>query len=213
MPRLTRRKTGIAMLVILAIAIIVAVSSGKLRKQERAEVLDPARILLLRTPGGFLEVGSLEKVEEFGWSSSWDCGPVADCGKLFGPTVSRIRVRAQYTYRIPLADEWRLVREGNQWRLNVPQVQLGTPVPFHTNDVEIGTTTAWLSPPVAPNRELLLKNIGPELARRGDSQAYLQAQKPMAEKTVVEFARKWMLQQGKGSDLPIAVTFGGPGQL
>jgi hypothetical protein len=209
---LTRRRISFAVLAVVAIAIGVAVSTGKLRKQERVEVLDPVRILLLRTPGGFLEVGSLQKVEEFGWSTSWECGPVADCGKLFGPTVSRIRVRAQYTYRIPLADEWKLVREGSQWRLNVPQVQLGTPVPFHTNDVEIGTTKGWLSPPVGPNRELLLKNIGPELARRGDSPAYLQAQKPMAEKTVVEFARKWMLEQGKGSELPIAVTFSGSGQ-
>jgi hypothetical protein len=209
---LTRRRISFAMLAAVAIAIGLALSSGKLRKQERVEVLDPVRILLLRTPGGFLEVGSLQKVEEFGWSTSWECGPVADCGKLFGPTVSRIRVRAQYTYRIPLADEWKLVRDGSQWRLNVPQVQLGTPVPFHTNDVEIGTTTGWLSPPVGPNRELLLKNIGPELARRGDSPAYLQAQQPMAQKTVVEFARKWMLEQGKGSELPIAVTFSGSGQ-
>src|SRR4051794_23942021 len=114
MPRWTRRKTGIAMLAVLAVAIGAFISTGKLRKQERSEILDPARILLLRTPGGFLEVGSLEKVEEFGWSTSWDCGPVADCGKLFGPTVSRIRVRAQYTYRIPLAEEWRLVRNGGQ---------------------------------------------------------------------------------------------------
>jgi hypothetical protein len=210
----TRRKVGLSLLALgaTAVAIGVAVSSGKLRKEERAEVLAPDRVVLLRTPGGFLEVGSLEKVEEFGWSSSWNCAPLADCGKLFGPTVSRIRVRARYTYRIPLADEWRLVRDGQQLRLAVPQVQLGTPVPFHTDDVEIQSTTGWLSPPVGPNRELLLKNIGPELARRGDSQPYLQAQKPMAEKTVAEFARTWMLEQGKGSDARIAVTFEDRGQ-
>ncbi|MFL6693409.1 MAG: hypothetical protein ACJ8GO_10650 [Ramlibacter sp.] len=212
--RSTRRKAAILLGSATAIIVGVAVSSGWLARKERpAEVLDPARIILLRTPGGFLEVGSLEKVEEFGWSTSWDCKPVADCSKLFEPTVSRIRVRAQYTYRIPLAEEWRLVQDGQQWRLRVPQVQLGTPVPFHTNDLQINTNSGWLSPPVGPNRELLLKNIGPELARRGEQPAYLQAQKPMAEKTVIEFARKWMLEQKKGSDLPIQVTFDGTGNV
>ena len=208
------KRPAIAVFVVAAIAIAAAVFSGwRMRQEQPAQALDPARVILLRTPGGFLEVGSLEKVEEFGWKSSWDCGPVADCARLFGATVSRVRVRAQYTYRIPLAQEWRLVQVGQQLRLQVPQVELGTPVPFHTNDLEINTTAGWLSPPAAPNRELLLRHLGPELARRGAEPAYLQAQRPMAEKTVVEFARKWMLEQRKPSDLPIQVSFGGPGQL
>ena len=194
-----------------AVAFIAAIlSTWHDRKEQSQQVLDPARVVLLRTPGGLLEVGSLEKAEEFGWKTSWDCGPVADCGKLFGTTVSRVRVRARYTYRIPLADEWRLERDGAQWRLQVPQVQLATPVPFHTGDVEINTTSGWLSPPAGPNRDLLLRNIGPELARRGAEPAYLQAQQPLAEKTVAEFARRWMREQRKGSDLPIHVTFSGP---
>ena len=203
----------LAVLVVTAIAIAAAVSSGwRVRQEQAAQALDPARVILLRTPGGFLEVGSLEKAEEFGWSSSWDCRPLADCDKLFGATVSRVRVRAQYTYRIPLAEKWRLVQDGQQWHLQVPPVQLGTPVAFHTSDLEIHTTKGWLSPSVAPNRELLLRHLGPELARRGEQSAYLQAQRPMAEKTVVEFARKWMLEQHKPSDLPIHVSFGGSGQ-
>ncbi|HEY1230966.1 MAG TPA: hypothetical protein VGF26_26980 [Ramlibacter sp.] len=194
-----------------AVAFVAAIlSTWHDRKEQSQQVLDPARVVLLRTPGGLLEVGSLEKAEEFGWKTSWDCGPVADCGKLFGTTVSRVRVRARYTYRIPLADEWRLERDGAQWRLQVPQVQLATPVPCHTGDVEINTTSGWLSPPAGPNRDLLLRNIGPELARRGADPAYLQAQQPLAEKTVAEFARRWMLEQRKGSDLPIHVTFSGP---
>lgn len=192
--RLTTQQAA-GVFVAVAVAIAAAVSSGwRLRNEQSRQVLDPARVVLLRTPGGFLEVGSLEKAEEFGWSSSWDCGPVADCAKLFGPTVSRLRVRARYTYRIPLADQWRLVRDGAQWRLQVPQVQLATPVPFHTADVEISTSSGWLSPPVGPNRELLLRNIGPELDRRGTDPAYLEAQRPLAEKTVAEFARQWMLE-------------------
>lgn len=207
-----RRKVGIITGIAVAMAVALGVIGTRhVRQEERTEVLDPARVILLRTPGGFLEVDSLEKVEEFGWSSSWDCKPVADCGKLFGATVSRIRVRARYTYRIPLADEWKLEPAGGKLRLQVPQVQLATPVPFHTEDLEIQTRSGWLSPPVGPNRELLLKNIGPELARRGEQAAYLQAQKPLAEQTVTEFARRWMLEQKKDAGgLPIEVTFSGP---
>src|SRR5205085_11189119 len=118
--------TGVAVAAAVALGVL---GTRHVRQEERTELLDPASTILLRTPGGFLEVGSLEKVEEFGWSASWDCSPVADCGKLFGATVSRIRVRARYTYRIPLADQWTLVPDGKQLRLQAPPVQPATPDP------------------------------------------------------------------------------------
>jgi hypothetical protein len=43
--------------------------------------------------------------------------------------------------------------------------------------------------------------------------AYLNAQRPNAEKTVREFARKWMLEQGKKTELRIDVAFGAPDPL
>ncbi|HEX7892195.1 MAG TPA: hypothetical protein VF522_22790 [Ramlibacter sp.] len=179
-------------------------------REEALAVLDPARIVLLRTPGGFLEVGALEKVEEFGWSSRYTC-PLVDCPALLGPTISRIRVRAHYVYRVPLAAEWQLVREGDHYLLTVPEPQLQAPVAFHTADMQIQTTeSSWLSPPAAPNREAVIRHLGPELAQRGADPAYLQAQRGNAEKTVQEFARKWMLEQGRQAALPLRVRFQGP---
>jgi hypothetical protein len=197
-----------ALLALLAFAFY----AGKAGHQPLA-FLDPARIILLRTPGGFLEVGAMEKVEEFGWSSRYTC-PLVDCPQLLTPTISRVRVRAHYVYRVPLAQEWTLRREGDHYQLAVPQPQLQAPVAFHTNDMQIETTEqGWLSPPVAPNREAVVRHLGPELARRGSEAAYLQAQRPNAEKTVQEFARKWMIEQGKKADLPIRVTFTAPSPL
>jgi PAS domain S-box-containing protein len=174
-----------------------AVATGTLRTGAR----------VLRTPGGFLEAAAMEKVEEFGWSSRYTC-PLVDCPNLLKPTISRVRVRAHFVYRVPLAPEWTLSLAGDHYALLVPQPQLQLPVAFHTDDMQILTTeTSWLSPPVAPNREALIRQLGPELARRGAEAAYVQAQRPAAEKTIQEFARKWMLQQGHPTDLPIQVQF------
>lgn len=171
--------------------------------------LDPDRIVLLRTPGGFLEVGALEKAEEFGWSSRYTC-PLVDCPQLLTPTISRIRVRARFVYRVPLAAEWKLVPRGDHYELTVPEPQLQVPVAFHTSDMQIQTVeNSWLSPPAAPNREAVVRHLGPELARRGADPAYLHAQRSNAEKTVQEFARKWMIEQGGQPAAPVRVTFRG----
>lgn len=198
---------------LLAAGVLALAATAWLTRPPREQavaLLDPARIVLLRTPGGFLEVGALEKAEEFGWSSRYTC-PLIDCPNLLAPTISRLRVRARFVYRIPLAAEWKLVPNGDHYELTVPEPQLQVPVGFHTEDMQIETTErGWLSPPAAPNREAVVRHLGPELARRGAEAAYLQAQRPDAEKTVVEFARKWMLEQGARPALPVRVKFQGP---
>ena len=193
------------------LALLAWTTSGL--RQDQMAALDPARILLIRTPGGLLEVGALEKVEEFGWSSRYTC-PLLDCPNLLTPTISKVRVRARYVYRIPLAEEWKLRRDGDRYRLTVPQPQLQEPVGFHTQDMQIETTQkGWLSPPAGGNREAVVRHLGPELARRGSEPAYLAAQRAQAEKTVAEFARKWMLEQGNKVALPIDVRFDAPSPM
>lgn len=178
----------------------------------QVEILDPARVEFIRTPGGFLQVGEMRKVEEFGWQTAWEC-PFVDCSQL-PKTISRIRVKAQYVYRIPLAEQWRLEPEGDHYRLTVPPLQLQRPVAFDTASMEIVTTEqSVFSPGAAPNRENAVRHLGPELAQRGASLTYMDAQQETAAQTVREFARKWMLEQGKKSDRPIRVVFNGPNPL
>jgi uncharacterized protein (DUF2236 family) len=87
--------------------------------QEQAKSLDPAQVLVLRTPGGYLEVATLVKTEEFRWRSSYTCLG-QDCGSLLGERIGRIRVPVHYTYRIALAAQWTLKLEGDAYVLRVP---------------------------------------------------------------------------------------------
>jgi hypothetical protein len=207
------RRPALAAAVVLAVALGAAWwSRFHLTKQERVDTLDPAQVTVIRTPGGLLEVATLAKVEEFGWRTTWEC-PVVDCSRL-PSTVSRIRVRAHYVYRVPLAAEWRLEPQGDHYRLQVPALQLQEPVGFETSTMEIFTTErSVFAPTAAPNRENAVRHLGPELARRGVSDAYVDAQRAAAAQTVREFAAKWMQEQGRKLTRPVEVTFTAPNPL
>jgi hypothetical protein len=200
-----------------AVALLLCVAAaawhqfGKSAPGERVELLDPAKVEMIRTPGGLLEVSAMEKVEEFGWRTSWDC-PIVDCSAL-PKTFSKIRVKAHYVYQIPLAAQWRLEPEGDHYKLIVPPLQVRGPVAFDTATMEIETSQGVFSPAAAPNRENAIRHIGPELSRRGAAQAYLDAQQQTAQKTVSEFAQKWMIEQGRKPRRPITVVFNGPNPL
>jgi hypothetical protein len=210
-----KRSTSLVLGAIGLLAVFVLWQQlGKLGSlsEQKVQTLDPARIELIRTPGGFLQVGAIARVEEFGWQTAWEC-PFVDCPQL-PKTISKVRVKAQYVYRIPLAAQWRLEPEGDHYKLTVPPVQLQRPVAFDTRSMEIVTTEqSVFSPAAAPNRENALRHLGPELAQRGASPAYLDAQQRNAEQTVREFARKWMLEQGRKTERPIEVVFTGPNPL
>jgi hypothetical protein len=174
--------------------------------QEQVKLLDPAQVIVLRTPGGMLEVATLQRVEEFGWQTTYTC-PVIDCGKLLGATVTRVRVPVHYTYRIPLADTWELRLDGKEYVLVVPAVQPAVPPAIDTAKLQLETQGGWTSPGQDLNVQSTLRQLGPELERRSTQPHYLKMQEPHAAKTVTEFAQKWMHEQGKALQAPIRVTF------
>lgn len=176
-------------------------------REERVSRLDPAQVIVLRTPGGFLEVSTLVKNEEFGWRSAYTCLG-RDCGPLLGHRTGHIRVPVHYTWRIPLADHWTLRPQGDTYVLSVPP-----PQPLLPPAIDIGKSEfrsekgGLLAPAEAPNQAQLLKHLGPELAQRAQRIDYLREQMPAAEKTVQEFARRWMAEQAVRDGRPIQVEF------
>ncbi|MBC5765113.1 hypothetical protein [Ramlibacter albus] len=174
--------------------------------QQRVELLDPAKVIILRTPGGMLEVATLKKVEEFGWQARYEC-PLIDCSSILQPTISRVRVPVHYVYRVPLAETWELQLNGDHYELTVPALQPASPVAFDTGKLEVESQRGWLSPTQASNERSLMRQLGPELDRRAGQDAYLRAVQPHAAQTVQEFARKWMKEQGRAEKLPVRVQF------
>lgn len=193
---------------LLAVAIAAGYGWWRWGTQEQATtVLDPAQVRIVRTPGGMLEVATLQKVEQFGWQVSHTC-PLLDCGELLGRTTSEIQVTAHFTYRIPLAAQWTLRLAGDHYELVVPPLEAKKPVAFDTAGLRIRTEKGgWLSPSAGPNREAVLRHLGPELDRRADNPAYQRLAEQDAAATVAEFARKWMAEQSGPLRHPIRVRF------
>lgn len=177
-------------------------------REQAVTVLDPGRVRIIRTPGGMLEVATLQKIEEFGWQVAHAC-PLIDCGELLGKTTSEVKVTAHYTYRIPLQEQWSLRFDRDHYELVVPPLEAKSPVAFDTANMQIRTEKgSWLSPDAGPNREAVVRHLGPELARRAQRADYLQLAEQSAAATVAEFARKWMAEQMEPPQHPIRVRFG-----
>ena len=203
--RLLAVLVGLA-LVLVAVAVTIRLSG---QKEHSLPVLAKDEIVILRTPGGMLEVTTLVRNEEYLWSTEHTCGPI-DCGTLFGKTISEVRVPVHYTYRIPLAAEWNMKLVGDHFELAVPKPEPKLPAAIEVKKLQIRTDTTWFSPNKADHRESVVHNLGPEFDRRAKRKNYLDAQREDARKTVAEFAQKWMLAQGVAENLrgyPIRVSF------
>lgn len=179
-------------LIILALTLAMYFSG---KKENLLPILAMDEIVILRTPGGMLEVTTLVRNEEFRWSTKHTC-PLIDCGSLFGATVSEVRVPVHYTYRIPLAAEWSLKFKGSYFELLVPQVEPKLPTAVDVSKLEIRSNGTWFSPNSAKHRESVVRNLGPDFDKRSKQKNYLDAQRADAKKTGVEFAQKWMMTQG-----------------
>lgn len=198
-------------LALLGLAVVAGLATYQLvlaprLSEQQVTKLDPAQVIVVRTPGGMLEVAKLARVEEFGWQTKYTC-PLLDCEKLFGATVTRLRAPVHYTYRVPLAATWELQPEGKGYVLHVPPVQPALPAAVDTAKIELETSSGWTSPNRELNVQSTLRQLGPELERRSTLPQYLQLQEPQAAKTVEEFARKWLREQGKPLPANLRVVF------
>jgi hypothetical protein len=199
-----RAIAAVALLLLAALAWWVGA-----RRDVSVTLLDPAQVRIVRTPGGMLEVATLQKAEEFGWQVAHTC-PLVDCGELLGKTTSRVRVTAHITYRIPLAEHWTLRFDRDHYELVVPPLEPKLPVAFDTAGMQLRTERGgWLSPAAGPNREAVVRHLGAELAARAQKADYKRLAEENAALTVAEFARKWMAEQMQPAQHPIRVSFQG----
>jgi hypothetical protein len=149
-------------------------------------------ILLMRTPGGLLEVSSMRMTEQFDKRFVYEV-----LGLEVGETVAHVRVPATYRYHIQLAPLWKIERTDDVFRVVTPPVKPSLPVAVDLAQLEQDEGGTWLLVPFNANedREALMRELTGKLAQKAASPAYLALQREDARKTVTEFVEKWLVTQ------------------
>ena len=147
--------------------------------------------VLLRTPGGRLEISEIQQTESFEVSRDHDV-----LGVPVGSTFSRIRVPAHYRYHVELAPEWRVtVQPGGGVRVIAPRVRPTLPVAIDTARIEKESRGLWSMFTGPDQLAALEKSITASLATKAASAPMLARQREAARATVAEFVQKWLMTQ------------------
>jgi phosphate/sulfate permease len=195
----TRRRNGVLLLAALAIGGALALGYseptsenavskivGAVRAAPRSEVI------VLRTPGGLLEVSRIETTEMLDTTIQHEI-----FGVKIGETMPRIRVPAVYRYVIELEPEWRVVRADDVFTIVAPRIRPSLPVAVDFAGIQKDVAGSWMLLPFTGNDdlELLERSITTRLEQKARSRDYIDRQREDARETVREFARKWLVEQ------------------
>ena len=111
-------------------------------KRDRTPAIPPSGEpleIVMRTPGGLLEVSTLRARETF--TSSYVYSFI---GVPLGRTVTQIRVPAYYKYQIALAPEWRILRTGKVFTVIPPPVRPGLPIAVDLGQMQQQAGGTWI---------------------------------------------------------------------
>ncbi len=189
------------LLVVLALIIGAALAVGFIKRgdfrlwsKSGGEVAPGlgTEILVMRTPGGLLEVSRITATEQFSKKFVYSV-----LGMDVGETVAHVRVPATYRYHIKLGSEWKIVRTDEMFTVITPPVMPSLPVAVDLKRMEEDSGGSWILVPFNEDEDLkaLRREITAELAQKAGSAAYLQLQREDARKTVTEFVEKWLVKQ------------------
>ena len=198
-------KKILAPLLVLGIAANVAFFAWQLWSPSRTTVTaSSTSLVVMRTPGGLLEVSAIKSVEQFDSATDHTI-----YGVPVGKTIAQIRVPAVYRYHIPLAKEWSIKPAGNALVVIAPAVVPSLPIAIDTAKLESFSSGNWS--PFVGSKEiaLLQKSITPTLATKASQPSMVNLQREMARTTVSEFIRKWVVQQPQwmGAKTPAVLVF------
>lgn len=163
--------------------------------------------VVMRTPGGLLEVAVITAHERFSRSDTREFW-----GINLGTTVSHVQVPTHYRYHIELAPEWTVVITGKSAMVVVPPIQPSLPVAFDTAQLQKYTENGWARLNKYENLAALERSMTPELAKRAASASYLELVKEPARQTVREFVTKWLIKEQhwkRGTEYQLKVLFPG----
>ncbi len=199
-----------AMLLIAGLLIYgyMKVANLKLVSTERTELAMPldSELLVMPTKGLLLEVSTIRATE-----TVEDNYLVHVMGVNVGKNVLSIRVPAVYRYHIDLAPEWKISRNGDLFTLVVPAVSPSLPVAVDLSRIEKRESGGWSTVITGPEQmDEVERTITKRLTSRAVNPTYIQMQREIARAKVVEFVRRWLIEQPQwksATDPQIRVLF------
>ncbi len=147
--------------------------------------------VVLRTPGGRLEVAELKRLESFEVARDHTL-----LGVPVGSSFSRIRVPAHYRSHVELASEWAVrVQPDGHVRVIAPRLQPTLPVAIDTGQMEKESRGLWSLFTGPGQLDALEQSITASLARKAATAPMLARQREAARATVAEFVAQWLMTQ------------------
>ena len=160
--------------------------------------------VVMRTPGGLLEVSRITAEERF--DSTTDHTVL---GVPVGRTVAQVRVPAVYRYHVPLAREWNIRLSGGTLIVVAPPVRPTLPVAIDTAGLQSFSAGLWSPITGAQAIASLQASITARLGEKASSQSLVLLQREAARRTLTEFVQKWVAGQPQwgGTKAPIVFVF------
>lgn len=161
-------------------------------------------MVVMRTPGGLLEVSTVTAEERFESTTQHTV-----LGVPVGKTVALIRVPAVYRYHIPLAQDWSFRIAGSTLVVVAPAVRPSLPVAIDTGKLQSFSSGLWSPLTGAEAVAALQSPITLQLAKKAATPQLLLLQREAARQTVGEFVQKWVVDQPrwKGAKPPTVFVF------
>ena len=146
--------------------------------------------IVMRTPGGLLEVSTVTAEERFDSNVEHRV-----LGVPVGRTIASVRVPTVYRYHVPLAPEWTFRRVGDTLIVIAPRVRPSLPVAIDTARMEAFSSGIWSPFTGEAAVEALRRSITARLEKKAGSPELMLLQRESARQTVTEFVRTWVLEQ------------------
>ena len=198
-------KTALSALLIIGIAMNAALFAWQLRSPPRSlTTASTESRVVMRTPGGLLEVSTIAAEERFDSTTTHTV-----LGVPVGKTVAQVRVPAVYRYHISLAQDWTLRSMGDALVVIAPPVRPSLPVAIDTARLESFASGIWSPITGASAIAALQKSITAVLAAKAPTPDLIKLQRETARQTVTEFVQKWVVEQPRwaGTKAPAILVF------
>jgi hypothetical protein len=156
------------------------------------EVMTSGETIVMRTPGGTLEVARIKAYENL---RRTDPGDKLAWGLIeTGDTVSEIDVAALYRYHIDLAQEWPMRCDRGVCVVRAGPIKPSPPPGIYSEEMRKRTISGWARFNKNQNLAALERSMTAELSKKAMSERNMLAATDAGRRTVREFVRTWMVK-------------------